>query len=94
MLRKNKHLKAAQALAKTAARTDPPLPNAFLPASPEIPVLSPDARVLAGDKVTSPLPAEIPVKVGDTKVVDDVLGRGVDSHRGRARERELQRENL
>jgi hypothetical protein len=45
-------------------------------------------------KVSTALPAESPSKAVAIRVRDDDLGPDRDSHRGRARERELQRENL
>ncbi|KAJ7899347.1 hypothetical protein B0H13DRAFT_1450971, partial [Mycena leptocephala] len=61
---------------------DPPaIPDSVLPLQP-------------GPKVSSPLPEEALPKEKDIVVRDADLGPDPDSHRGRARERELQKENL
>ncbi|KAJ7895208.1 hypothetical protein B0H14DRAFT_3125349 [Mycena olivaceomarginata] len=55
---------------------------------------TPESTWLPGVKVSTALPAESPSKAVAIRVRDDDLGPDRDSHRGRARERELQRENL
>ncbi|KAJ7656985.1 hypothetical protein DFH06DRAFT_908211, partial [Mycena polygramma] len=90
----NNHARAAHDLARKAAQ-NPRTPPASLPDSAEMEMEAGDAPVDAEDaKVSTLLAEESPPKSKSVHVRDEDLGPDHPSHRGRVKERQLQRENL